>query len=140
MPERHRTRAVFAYPRQYAAGRRNPGPMAGPGRITGVGIRFTPYSPPSLIEYSSHFNDVPVMRPPGELGRNGGLKPMMTFGPFGMMRKRMEMMAGAAGAAPEASSNPALEILKRRFAEGEIDKDEFEEKRHLLAGEAAGAD
>lgn len=65
---------------------------------------------------------------------------MMTFGPFGMMRKRMEMMAGAAGAAPEASSNPALEILKRRFAEGEIDKDEFEEKRHLLAGEAAGAD
>ncbi len=66
---------------------------------------------------------------------------MKMFGPFGMMQKHMESMTGAAaGAAPEASSSPALEILKRRFAEGEIDKDEFEEKRRLLVGEKVAAD
>lgn len=34
----------------------------------------------------------------------------------------------------ENKSSPALEILKERFARGEIDKAEFEERRQVLAG------
>lgn len=39
--------------------------------------------------------------------------------------------AGRAGASQEDS---ALEVLRKRYAQGDIDKREFEEKRKLLAG------
>lgn len=32
----------------------------------------------------------------------------------------------------DSQSNSALEILKRRYAQGEINKDEFEEKKRAL--------
>lgn len=34
---------------------------------------------------------------------------------------------------PAASKNPALEILQERFARGDIEKDEFENRKKLLA-------
>lgn len=37
------------------------------------------------------------------------------------------------GAPPAASRNKALEILQERFARGEIDKDDFEERKRLLS-------
>jgi putative membrane protein len=36
------------------------------------------------------------------------------------------------GAAPPGTRNKGLEILQERFARGEIDKDEFEERKRLL--------
>ncbi len=41
---------------------------------------------------------------------------------------------GGAGPLPFAGNRKrALEILEERFARGEIDKDEFQEKKHLLS-------
>jgi putative membrane protein len=41
--------------------------------------------------------------------------------------------SGASGGGPAASNKP-LEILRERFARGEIDKDEFEERKRALGG------
>ena len=40
---------------------------------------------------------------------------------------------GAVGAAPPQARKTPLEILQERFARGEIDKDEFEERKRLLS-------
>jgi putative membrane protein len=39
----------------------------------------------------------------------------------------------APGALPTASSNKAIDLLRERFARGEIDKAEFEERKRILS-------
>jgi putative membrane protein len=70
----------------------------------------------------------------------------MIFGPLFMIVVLVAVIAGiglvgrwfgmpsyAAQPPPAAPGRTPLDILKERFARGEIDKDEFEERRRLLA-------
>ena len=65
----------------------------------------------------------------------------MIFGPLFMILLLVLVIAGVVllvrwlGAAPSvhATSSMALHILEERFARGEIDKDEFEERKRLLS-------
>jgi putative membrane protein len=71
----------------------------------------------------------------------------MVFGPLFMIVALVAVIAGVGllgrwfgtpwyGAPPPHHSPPAqtpLDILKERFARGEIDKDEFEERRRVLS-------
>ena len=72
----------------------------------------------------------------------GGWYGMMFLGPLMMLLLiaavvvlvvlAVRWLSGTGGAAPRASQSRALEILKERFARGEIDKEEFEERRRVL--------
>lgn len=75
---------------------------------------------------------------------NGGW-PGMVFGPLFMILVLALVIAGAvllirwlAGPGPGAqphqapANRTALDILKERFARGEVDREEFEERRRLL--------
>ena len=42
-------------------------------------------------------------------------------------------LGGGVGIAPWARGRAALQILQERFARGEIDKDEYEERRRILS-------
>lgn len=61
------------------------------------------------------------------------------FGPFIMIGTMVAcgammffMMRGMMGQGGHSSDKRALDILKERFARGEITQTEYEEKRHLL--------
>jgi len=43
-------------------------------------------------------------------------------------------LGGEFGARPGSRGRSAIQILEERFARGEIDKDEFEERKRLLSG------
>ena len=67
---------------------------------------------------------------------------MMFLGPFMMLLViaaivvlvilAVRWLAGSGGAAQRAPQSKAVDILKERFARGEIDKEEFEERRRAL--------
>ena len=86
-------------------------------------------------------------------GWGWGWGPMMFFGPFMMilffaaivvvvvlvLRRlgggspdSLESLGSIFGKKPEAPGGTALDILEERFAKGEIDKDEFEERKRAL--------
>ena len=69
----------------------------------------------------------------------GGWYGMMFLGPVMMLLfiaavvvLAVRWLGGTGGAAPRASQSRALDILKERFARGEIDQDEFEKRRRVL--------
>lgn len=72
----------------------------------------------------------------------GAYHPMMMggwfMGPFMMLFFLVILVAAAIfamrhfGLAPKGDGDKALAILRERFAKGEIDKEEFEERRKLL--------
>lgn len=64
----------------------------------------------------------------------------MIFGPIMMVALvilivflvRWLVVSGRGSASPGSALQTPLDILKERFAKGEIDKDEFEERRRVL--------
>ena len=73
----------------------------------------------------------------------GGWHPGMVFGPLVMLLALVGIVAlivwlvrgfSDGGHRHGGSGRRALEILEERLARGEIDKEEFEEKRRLLRG------
>ena len=57
--------------------------------------------------------------------------PWMFFGPL-MMLVFFFLCLAVVGKIPSSRRGHAIEILKERYARGEIDKAEFEERRHTL--------
>ncbi len=82
---------------------------------------------------------------PGMMGWGGGWYGMI-LGPFFMILVLAAVIAlavllvrwlggpwqGPAAQMPESPRRSPIDILRERFARGEIDKDEFEERRRLL--------
>jgi len=67
----------------------------------------------------------------------GGLMMIVFWGGIILLIVLLVRWLGGAGASSHTSSAPSrqtpLEILQERFAKGEIDKDEYEERKRLLS-------
>ena len=68
---------------------------------------------------------------PHMMGWGGGWYPMI-FGPFFMILFLAVLVALAVALVRLPPARTPLDILKERFARGEIDKAEFEDRRRLL--------
>lgn len=71
----------------------------------------------------------------GMMGGNWFLGPIMMLLFIGLIIAAIVLTVRFLGIdSSNRSSNNALDILKDRFAKGEIDKDEFEERKRILGG------
>ncbi len=57
----------------------------------------------------------------------------IVFGIVWLLRATGALGPSGAGRGPAESSNKALDVLKERFAKGEIDAKEFDERKRLLS-------